>query len=324
MTDIALRPFSTSLIKATIDAGGRTLEFHAVDPDTIARFAFHEIDTMNTELRPVIAARLVEALATWVGEPGTEEELQQAKEALTKQLSESLASAYERAVPRREAPAPPVINATATPLPNPSTVAEARKWVLTWETLSLDPYDSVRADLIAEPVERAGDVEATAFERALLAFHIAPDEETLSVLATTPIEIRSPLAASIPTGPASGTAVFDAGEAMGVRAVVVRNDGFPDAFVYTAEGSSEIFQPTIERKEELGVTSLDEIAALAPSRVEVRCGNVPVLIAGDPFDAGAVRERIDEWRRERETPPDAEIIFDITAACLRLRRVVWR
>lgn len=331
MSDVALRPLNTSLVRASIEVDGRTLSFESIDIDVIASQVFAAIDAMETDLKPQIAANFVDALAAWTGEPGTPEEFERAKRELTASLSRSLAAAYEHEKPRRGHPFPTSLTVAAAPAPLPDdpAVEDARKWVLTWEAVPMEPSDHVVTWL---STDAAGDgvLEASAFERALLALDVAPGEETLRAIATTPIEapVRSRV---IPTGPARGSATFDNDQRMGVRAVTIRNAGFPDGFVYVAQLQSEIFQPSIERVERITIDSLDEITTLAPSRVEVWYEHgqplprrMPVVLVLEQFDPAMVEAAIAAWRAQTEAPPDGEFCFDVTAARLRLRNVVLR
>jgi hypothetical protein len=319
MSDVALRPLNTSPIRATV--GGQVYE--AIDADETARRAFEQIDAMTSELKPAIAANFVEGLAAWTGEPGTDDEFDQAKSALVAAGSQSLAALYERAMPMRALPAPPVVEvaASAAPLPDFPTIDDARKWILSWRVQPFAELDLVVTEVSTRPAENA-TVEATPYELALLALD-------LEALATTPVAAAVAPLPAVPNGPASGSAILNAGERAGVRAYVIRNDGYPAGFVYVAEGQSEILSPKVDRLEEIFVTSLDEITPLAPSRVEVwyesgqpLTTRMPVLLVIDSFDAAMVADAIEQWRAQTEPPPDGELIFDVTAAGLRLRRVV--
>ncbi len=284
-----IRPLNTRPIRATVD--GRV--YDGVDADALARHVFEQIDAMDTELKPVIAKNFVEALFS-----GGDDE----KAALIAAGSESLASLYE---PMRGLPAPPVVIVSAAPAPLP----DYRKWVLTWHVQS---DDVVGTAFSTEPLEDY-TVEATPYERALLAFDLA-------AIAATPVDAKIHPAMDVPTGPKSGSAVFDVTESMGIRAVAIRNQ-------VTAAYQSEILAPSIDRVEEVAL-SLQEIAALTPTRVEVwyehELTRLPVLLVIEHFDIPLVEGAIAQWRAQTEAPPDGELVFDVTAARLRLRRVVIR
>lgn len=329
MSDVALRPLNTSLVRASIEVDGRTLSFESVDIDVIASQVFAAIDAMETDLKPAIAAKLVDALAAWTGQPGTPEQFEEAKRELTASLSRSLASAYERETPRRAHPFPTslTVEAASAPLASRATIDDARKWILMWEASPIEPSDHVVTWLSTDGAATDGVIDASAFERALLAFHVAPGEETLRAIAATPIEVPAP-SRLIPTGPATGYATFDNTQRMGVRAVTIRNAGFPDGFVYTAELQSEIFAPAIERAERITIDSLDEVAALAPARVEVwyEYGNplslrLPVVLVLEQFDSAMVEAAIAAWHAQTDVPPDGQFCLDVTAERLRLRNV---
>ena len=328
---VALRPLNTSLIRATIDTGGRTWSFEGVDADLVAHRVFAVIDSTAPELRPVIAAKVVEALAAWTGEAGSADELETAKRDLVSRLSVSLAAAYESETPSRRVPPPPLlaVTASAAPLPPSPTLADAREWMLTWDAQPMEPStDIARTELIEASPPSPPPLEATPFERALLAFDAAPDAATLQAIAVTPVDAPVAALPPIPSGPQSGSVVLDVSERMGVRAVVVRNHGYADPFVYVM-AQSEVVEPMIDRSEEIGIASLDEITALSPSRVEVwfesrdPVTRVPVVLVIDQFDVSLVEGAIGQWR-QMTAPPDGEFIFDVTAARLRLRRVVLR
>lgn len=284
-----MRLLNTRPIRATV--GGRVYE--SIDADALARHVFEQIDAMETELKPVIAKNFVEALFT-----GSNEE----KAALIAAGSQSLASLYE---PPRGLPPPPVVIVSAAPAPMP----DYRQWVLTWNVQSDDVAGT------AFSIEPLPDytVEATPYERALLALDFA-------AIAATPVDPQTHPPMEVPNGPKSGEATFDVTESMGIRAVAIR-DGATTAY------QSEVLAPAIDRIETIAL-SLETIAALAPSRVEVwyehELSRLPVLLVIDNFDVPLVEGAIAEWRVQTEAPPDGELIFDVTAARLRLRRVVLR
>ena len=284
-----MRLLNTRPIRATID--GRVYE--SVDADALARHVFEQIDAMETELKPAIAKNFVDALFT-----GGDEE----RAALIAAGSQSLASLYE---PLRGLPPPPVAIVSAAPAPMP----DYRRWVLTWDV----PSDDVAGTAFSTEPLPDYTVEATPYERALLASDVA-------AIAATPVDPQSHLPIEVPTGPKSGSATFDVTESMGIRAVAIRGEA-------TAAYQSEILAPAIDRVEEVAL-SMEEIAALAPSRVEVwyehELSRLPVLLVLENFDIPLVEGAIAQWRTQTEAPPDGELVFDVTAARLRLRRVVVR
>lgn len=319
---VALRPINTSLIDADLD----THTLRSVDPDVIARRVFAKIGTS-----PEIAANFVEGLATWTGQPGTAEELEEAKKALVARLSESLTAAYEDDVPVRVHPAPPVATVSSAPAPlseNP-TVEDARRWILTWNAEPERPSDLIRTALSTDPVTMT-TVAASPYERALLACEIDLNDETRAKLASTPIDPpTNDEKPAVPNGPASGSMSFDAGQAMGVRATVVRNEGFPPPFVYVVSALSEVLNPFIERDDVIAIANLDELETLSPTSIAVSYEHsdpperVPVLLANGPFDADTLGRAVDDWK-ETQQPPKGQFVFDVTADHLRLRRVVIR
>lgn len=284
-----MRLLNTRPIRATVD--GRVYE--SVDADALARHVFEQIDAMETELKPVIAKNFVEALFT-----GSEDE----KAALIAAGSQSLASLYE---PTRGLPPPPVVIVSAAPAPLP----DYRRWVLTWDVQSDDVAGTAFS---TEPLPDY-TVEATPYERALLAFDVA-------AIAATPVDPQTHPPFEVPSGPKSGAATFDFTESMGIRAVAMRNQA-------TTAYQSEVLAPAIDRVEEVAL-SLQEIAALSPSRVELwyerELSRLPVLLVIENFDVPLVEGAIAQWRAQTEAPPDGELVFDVTAARLRLRRVVLR
>ena len=312
MSTVALRPLNTLPIRATV--GGKVYE--SVDADFIARYAFMQIG--GAALKAKIATSFVDALAAWTGGPGSDDELNEAKAKLIARGTESLASLYDIEGPVRQLPSPPVVAVSAAPAPV-STIAEAHKWVLTWETAATD--DLIVTEVVTEPGAQPV-AEATPFELALL----ARDAEAL---ASTPVEAAIHTL-TIPAGPASGSAVVE-GERAAIRAYSVRNHGLPDGFVYAISSQSEMLEPFLDRNEEITATSLDEIAALDPSRVEVwyehsapLTQRVPVVLVLERFDVPLVLDAIDQWRAQKLAPPDGEMIFVVTAARVRLSRVVVR
>src|SRR5688572_7806090 len=125
---VGFRPLNTSLVNADIG----TLTFRSVDPDAVARRVFSRIDDPTAQA--AIATNFVNALAIWIGEPGTDEDLEREKQTLIARLTTSLSAAYELEEPLRAYPALPVVIVDSAPAPlgeNP-TIEDARKWVLTW------------------------------------------------------------------------------------------------------------------------------------------------------------------------------------------------
>lgn len=312
MPEVALRPLNTLPIRLGLDGK----QYEAIDADVIARLAFMQIG--DPELRATIAANFVNALAAWTGEPGSDEEFRGAKATLIARGTESLASLYDVDGPVRNLPSPPVfLSVSAEPAPA-TTIAEAHKWVLTWETAASE--DLIVTEIVTEPYVQPV-AEATAFERALLA-------ADANAIALTPIE-SAIHAVAIPNGPASGSAVIE-GDRAAVSAFTVRNQGLPDGFVYAIASQSELLAPFLERHEEL-TASLDDIAKLSPSRVEVwyefgapLTQRLPVVLVLEQFDGPLVLGAIDQWRAQTLAPPDGEMIFVVTAARMRLNRVVVR
>ncbi len=316
---VALRPINTSLIDP--DLGTHT--FRSVDSDLIARRVFEKIGTSAE-----IAANFVEGLAAWTGEPGTAGEFARAKQELTAKLSQSLSAAYEDDVPVRAYPSPPVVTVKSDPAPLPEnpTVEDARRWILTWNTEPERPSDIIRTALSTEPVVVA-TVDASPFERALLACEVDLNDATLGQLASTPIDPPKTNKSSVPNGPASGSMSFDAGQAMGVRATVIRNEGFPPPFVYVVSALSEVLNPFIERDDVIAIANLAELETLSPTGIAVSYEHsdpperVPVLLVNGPFDADTLGRAVEDWK-ETQQPPEGQFVFDVTADHLRLRRVV--
>jgi len=295
MTKAALRPLNTRPIHAVIDG----MTYTAVDADLIARRAFEAIDAARPDLRHAVATNFVDALATPEADKG----------ALIARGSESLVSLCTQP----GLPAPPVflaLSAAPAPLPATATIADARKWVLAWETAPSD--NAITTMLTTDPLPD-DSVEATPFERALLALN-------LDAIAATPVDAVDYPMPEVPDGPASGSATLDVAERAAVRAVASNG-------VAVTAVQSQIFEPVVDRNEEIAAT-LDEIAALEPSRVEVwyeaSLVRLPVLLVIDNFDVPLVEGAIAQWRAQTEAPPDGELLFDVTAARLRLRRVVIR
>ena len=328
MADVALQPLNTRLVRATVERDGQTFTYQSIDVDRIAATVFAAVDATDTDAKADIAAKLVEALAAWTGEPGTAEEFDAAKRDLTAELSRSLTSVDARELPLRRFPFPPVVHVAAAPAPLPEspTIADARKWVLTWEALSPESdADTIYTELSSRPGPALESIEATAFERALLAF-----DGSVTAIASAPIEKVTVPLPTLPAGPPSGSAILDFTESTGVRAVLVRNAGLPAGFVYAVETQSEVLARAIDRDEEIVAKSLEDITALNPSRVEVwfeggqPAIRLPVVLILEQFDADLVTQAMAEWRRQTEAPPDGEFLFDVTAARLRLKRVLLR
>ncbi len=292
MSGVRFRPINTSLIDAEV--GGHV--FRSVDADAIARRVFARIDAVADEATiERIARNFVDGLAV----EGCE-------------LPDRLSALYQDD-DLRVYPAPPIVTVEGTPAASPF------KWMLTWSTSS--PDGVIGTELSTERYENP-TAEATPYELALLACDIELNDETLAQLATTPVNPAPITTPSLPDGPASGSATFNVNEPMGVRATVVR--GF-----YSVSVQSPVLDPFVDRDEEIVVASLDELASLKPDSIAVSYEHgdprqrVPVLLANGPFDAAALTAAVNDWRTTQK-PPDGEMIFDVTAARLRLRRVVIR
>lgn len=318
MPRVGFRPLNTSLINADIG----TAAFRSIDPDVVARRVFARID--DPAAKASIATNYVEALAIWIGEPGTPEEFTQAKDALIARLTQSLSAAYENEEPLRAYPPLPmvIVDSAPAPLGEKPSIDDARKWVLSWNAATSNPSDEIRTALSGEPSFENPTAEATAYERALLACDADLNEQTIAALAATPVNPPPIERPALPDGPATGSAKINAGDPMGVRATIIRN-------VYTASIQSPVLDPFLDRDEEIAVATLEELQVLQPTNIAVSYEHseprqrVPVLLVNGPFDTTGITSAIDEWRKT-QMPPDGEFIFDVTAARLRLRRVVVR
>lgn len=306
------KPLSTSLVS--------TEQFKDADIDTIARRVF----SMITD--PELAAPIEKHLSEFYGQPVT------------------LATAYDSQAPLRVFPMPPVIDvsAAAAPLPENPSLADLRRWTLTWNVIAdFAAEDSVGTMLVDDEARTdLPRVEASAFERAILAFDGSP--ESVRRIGEHAIEPHPPVGYVALDGPAGGSASFDIVEQprMGVRATVVRNASFPADCRYAAAVTSAPVSASIDRTDqefdlERLLASpdaslpalLEPLKALVPERVAIyfqpdaQPMPMPVLLVIESWEANEIANVLTQWWASQQNA-EGRYVLDVSARGLRLRLAV--